>query len=281
MAEIMNNATVNFTFSGSSEEFSETSNTTTVTLNNGGNLSITKTAQQDTYVPGGTVTYIVTITNNGPYWFSGVRLTDDLSGNGYLTYVNGSALLYINGQALSPQIASTSPLVFTLSPLSVGESMVLTYTCRVPLNIAPNVDSITNTASGIGYTFDSTAEDSDSVTITRSESANLSINKTSSESNVNVGQTFSYFITLTNSGNSVANVSSIVDDFPSNFQISSVSLKIGSGPNNLLNSSDYTISPSNVLTVPSATGPSITVPAVSGGTNGTTVLTITGNFTSV
>ena len=281
MAEIMNNATVNFSFSGSSDEFSETSNTTTVTLNESGNLSIIKTAQQDTFYPGSTVTYIVTITNNGPYWFSGVRLTDDLSGNGYLTYVNGSALLYINGQALAPQIVSTNPLVFTLSPLNVGQSMVLTYTCRIPSNISTSVDSITNTASGIGYTFNSTAEDSDSFTITRSQSANLSITKSSSSSSVNVGETFSYFITLTNSGDAVANVSSIIDDFPSNFQITSVALKIGNGANNVLNPSDYTISPTNVLTVPSATGPTITVPTAPGSANGTTVLTVNGNSTSV
>ena len=278
MAEIMNSATINFSFSGSSEEFSETSNIATVNLLNSNGISVEKSANTSVFVPGGTVTYVVTITNTGNEWLSGVRLTDNLSGNGYLTYVPGSAVLTYNGQALAPQIASTNPLVFTLSPLVSGQTMVLNYTCRIPANISSSVNEITNTVTGIGYTYNSTVEDTSSYTITRSPSADLSITKTASAENISVGQTFNYVITATNSSTSVASVQSLTDNLPDNFVIETVSLKIGSGPVTVLSPDQYTISAGNLLTVPSSTGPIITVPARSGSVNGTTVLTISGHF---
>ena len=276
MAEnIMNEATISYVFSGSTEARTDTSNVTNVTLRDANGISITKTSGSTTFVPGGTITYVVTITNTGTSWFSGVRITDNLSGNGYLTYVPDSAVLFINSQYLAPEIASTSPLVFTLSPLSVGQTMVLTYTCRVPNTIPATVESITNTVEGIGYTFNSTATDTSSHTVTRSSVSEVNITKTASAESVAPGELFSYTLTLTNQGTTLANVTSVVDDLPEQFTISSIRLRIGTGATTTLSTSDYVLDSNNRLTIPSSTGPSITVPG-----SGSTVITITGTLSN-
>lgn len=271
----MNEATVNYTFSGSSEPRTDTSNVSTIELRAENGISVTKTSQSTEFVPGGIVNYVVTITNTGTSWFSGVRITDDLSGQGYLTYVPGSALLFINNQSLAPEIASTNPLVFTLSPLTSGQTMILSYTCRIPTNIPANVNSITNTVTGIGYTYNSTVEDTSSHTLTRSSISEVNITKAASKTSVAPGEIFDYTLTLTNQGTTLANVSSVVDDLPPNFTISSVKLKIGSGATTTLASGDYTLDAGNKFTLPSGTGPAITVPG-----SGTTVVTITGSLSN-
>lgn len=278
MAEIMNTATVNFSFSGSTESYAETSNVSTINVREANGILIEKTAQVLTYAPGSIITYIVNIQNTGTNDFTGVRITDDLSGQGYIYYVLGSAVLYYNGVAQSPQIISTEPLIFTLPPLASGESMVLSYSAQVSFSLPSSVNRIVNTVNGVGYTASGEIGSTSSAAITRSESSNLSITKSSSKSIVSVDESFNYYITLTNSGSSLTNVSSITDTFPEYFVINTVSLKIGSGPNNTLLSTDYVIDSTNTLTVPSSTGPTITVPQSSSGENGTTVLTINGYF---
>lgn len=276
--EIMNTSSVNYTFAGSTEVFSGTSNIATVTLRNENDILVTKVAQNETFVPGDTVTYVVTITNNGASYFTGVRVVDNLGTNNYLSYVSGSAMLYYNQQYLRPEIASTNPLTFTLSPLSPGQTMILTYSCRVLSSLPATITSITNTVEATGYTYNSTVTGASSAEITRSSTASLSIVKTATSDSVAPGEIFSYLITLTNQGTATANVARVTDSLPSNFNITSVKLKIGSGTTQTLASSDYVLDASNNFTLPSATGPTITVPGTTTSGPGQTVITITGYF---
>ena len=275
--EVNNQATVNYTFSGSPETRSEQSNVSTVSVLDQSALSILKYSSNTSFTPGGTITYYIEIENTGSLYFSGVRINDDLGGTPhYLTYINGSATLYINGQVLQAQVASTNPLVFTLSPLPAGEKMVLSYMVNVASNIPSAVTTITNTAEGIGYTYNSQVTDYSTYEINRISGAQLSITKTASAESVSLGQVYSYNITMENAGTATANVSSITDNLPSNFNIVSVQLRIGNGAINNLTSTDYTVSPTNEFTLPSSTGPTITVPPASSSGNGKTVVTING-----
>jgi len=275
--EVSNQATVNYTFSGSSTSITEASNVNVITLQDVNSLSLNKYTNDSTFSPGGTITYFVEITNTGSQYFTGVRIVDDLPN--YLTYIPGTAILYINGQALSAQVAATNPLTFTLSPLAGGNSMILSYVVRVSNLIPSSVTSLTNTVNGIGYAAMGEATDSSSTTITRSSSANLTVTKTASESSVNVNEVFQYFITMTNSGLTDAEINTIVDDLPNNFVINSITLRVGSTLTTL-DPSDYTLSASNTLTIPSATGPNIIIPASSSSGDGTGVITITGYISS-
>ena len=278
MAETTNQAIANYSFSGSTEINSSTSNVSYVTLNDEGSIRISKTSDSTTFVPGSTVTFYVTITNTGSLFFSGVRLTDDLTGTGYLTYIPGSAKLYINGQWLSAQVVSTNPLVCTLSQLSPSASYVLMYSCNVSSQIPASVTSLTNRATGIGYTFNSTVTNSDSLTLTRASATDLVVTKTASSSSVNMGESFNYIIELVNQNNLQANISSLTDQLPENFTLSRITIQIGNGSVVVLRTGDYTLSTTNLLTLPAGTGPVITVPGNNSGESNKTIITLSGYF---
>ena len=74
-------------------------------------LSMTKNAARGTYLPGDTVTYIVSIRNSGTTPFTALTVTDDLGAYPVgdppvtvtpLTYIDGSVQQYVNGELTAP-----------------------------------------------------------------------------------------------------------------------------------------------------------------------------------
>ena len=79
-------------------------------------LSADKVAVSGTYTIGEPVTYVITIRNTGTGAFTGLTVTDDLGGgvNPPLTYVDGTALYFVNGvPQAAPAVTAGPPLVFT------------------------------------------------------------------------------------------------------------------------------------------------------------------------
>ncbi len=273
MASTINNeATTTYQFTGSSEVQTATSNENTITLEDSQGLTITKSATPTEFVAGDIIAYTITITNNSASYLTGVRIIDDLGG-GNLAYVSGSGSLNTVSQTYPVSPVATNPLTFTLQQLNVGGTLTLTYRCQVIFNLPSSVSSITNNVRGIGYTSSGTVNGASSFTIQKKNSVSMDIRKTASVTEVYPNQSFSYFITLTNNSDTNAVAQSTIDQLPSNFVLTGVSLKIGSGATTTLSSSDYSLTSANLLTVPSLTGPVVSVPA-----NGSTVITITGYF---
>lgn len=271
MAETINNsASTTYTLSGSTDSTTISSNSLAITLENTEGLNLTKTANPTTFLAGDIITYTITITNSSASGFNGVRIIDNLGG-GNLAYVIGSGSLSTSTQTYPVTPIATNPLTFTLQQLAVGQTMTLTYRAQVIFNLPSSVTAITNTVQGIGYTSTGTVNAFTNSTIQKKTSSGFSITKSANVTTVVPNQTFSYFITLTNGNSVLANISNITDTLPSNFILTSARLQIGTGSVVTLSSSDYTLSGSNTIVVPSSTGPSITVPA-----NGSTVLTLTG-----
>ena len=272
MTEINNSASTAYNFSGSGEILTATSNTLPINFNNSNGLSLTKTANPTTFIAGEIITYTIQITNTSNNYLNGVRIIDNIGG-GNLAYVIGSAKLTIGSNTYAVTPVATTPLTFTLQQLPVGGTMTLTYKCQVIFNLPSSVQLITNNVEGIGYTATSTVRGFANCTIEKKTDVEFSITKSANVTNVSPNETFNYYLTLTNGTNTPVTISNITDNLPSNFNLVSVSLKIADGPNNQLNSSDYTLSGTNFLTIPSFSGPIITVPAQS-----STVVTLTGYF---
>jgi hypothetical protein len=112
-----------------------------------------------------------------------------------------------------------------------------------------------------------------SSTIVRESVSAISSTKSSSDTEILPRQPFSYYIRLANGTDTNATATETIDNLPDNFVLTSVELKIGSNPTQILNATDYEVSSGNVLTVPSLTGPIVTVPAGS-----VTIITINGYF---
>lgn len=273
MASTINNeATMTYQFNGSSEVSTATSNENTIILEDSQGLTLTKTGTPTEFIAGDIVTYRIQITNTSASFLTGVRIIDDLGG-GNLAYVVGSGSLSTNSGSYPVSPVATNPLTFTLQQLGVGATMTLTYKCQVIFNLPNTVTTITNSVKGIGYTSSGTVNGFSSFTIQKKNSVSMSISKTASVTEVFPNQAFNYVLTLTNNSESDAVALETSDQLPSNFVLNSVSLKIGSGATMVLNATDYTLTSGNLLTVPSLSGPVVSVPA-----GGSSVITINGFF---
>lgn len=271
MAEIINNsASTVYTINGVTN--TANSNVLPVSYESNSGLVLTKTSNTDTFSVGEIINYEIIIKNASSSYLNGVRIIDDLGG-GNLAYVLSSANLTVGSLTYPVSPISTNPLTFTLQQLGVGETMKLSYSAQVIFNLPPSVSLITNSVTGIGYPYSGTIKGYTSNTIQKKTDVDFTFTKSSNVTEVGSNQNFSYFLTLENNTSSPATISSITDNLPSNYNLTSVSLKIGSGPEIVLSGTDYLISLSNVLTIPSSSGPFISVPS-----NGTSVITLTGYF---
>ena len=270
---ITNDAEVNYGFSGSSDTFVALSNVNSIELlsqNTG--LTLTKTASPSEFVAGDIIDYTISITNNSSSFLNGVRIIDNLGG-GNLSYVLGSGRLTVGSLTYAVNPVSTNPLTFTLQQLGVGSTMTLKYKAQVIFNLPSTITTITNVIQGIGYTSTGTITGGTSATIQKKNSISISLSKTASATSVFENVPFNYYLTLTNNNSVLAEVNSVTDQLPTNFVLTEIRLKIGNGAETVMSATDYTLSASNLLTIPSPSGPNITVP-----TNGNTRITVVGYF---
>ena len=174
-------------------------------------LSLTKTAGEDAYAPGDTLSYVISVVNDGSVTYDGLTLTDDLGGyelgasTAYpLAYVADSVRYFINGVPQpAPAVTPGPPLSVTGLSVPAGGNAMLVYETEVTA-AAPLLagSQITNTAtlSGPGLTAPQTAEASVNV----ETGAELSVVKSLSPATVAPNGQLSYSFTIQNSGNEAA-----------------------------------------------------------------------------
>ena len=160
-------------------------------------LSISKTAVKNTYHPGGTVTYIISIINSGTAPITGLTLTDDLGAYAFsttsltpLTYLDNTVKYYTNGTLqAAPVVTAGPPLVFSGLTVPANGNLTLVYETAVN-QYAPltNESFITNTvtASGDGIT-----------SITAKETVNAEALPIQNEGNVPANETTAVIVTDT------------------------------------------------------------------------------------
>lgn len=184
-------------------------------------LTATKTAVVDTYTQGDSITYVISLVNSGPTPFTGITLTDDLGGYTFgtetlypLTYVDGSALYYINGVLQpTPAVTAGPPLTVTGINVPAGGNATLVYETTVN-QFAPLAEgaTITNTATFQGGNLNTpiTAEE----TVTAQARPNLTITKSLSPTTVTDNSRLTYTFVIQNYGNTeiVATDNAVITD---------------------------------------------------------------------
>lgn len=174
-------------------------------------LSAAKTATADSYEPGDTVTYAVSIVNSGAAPYNGITVTDDLGGyefNGTtvypLNFVDGSVRLFVNGvlQATST-VTEGPPLVISGINIPAGGNAVLIYSATVnsfaPLGTDAAINN-TATISGPGITTPIVAEE----TLPVSEEPALAITKALNPTSVPENGQLTYTFVISNYGATAA-----------------------------------------------------------------------------
>lgn len=257
-------------------------------------LSVTKTAVQNSYSADGTVTYAVNIINSGTTDYTGLTVTDNLgeypvpAGTGTvspLTYIDGTARYFTNGTLqAAPTVNAGAPLEITGITVPAGGNTTVLYTSRVN-GFAPleTTDTITNTAtvSGAGLPTDITAD----AVLPAEAAPNLAITKSVNPVTVVGNGPLTYSFDITNTGNTAAadtdNIA-ITDTFDPILNITSVNYNGAA----LEENTDYTYDTATGafatvpgrLTVPEATYIQDPATGAVSITPGTGTLTITGTI---
>ena len=256
------------------------SNETNTSLVNRFTLNVEKDDIAPSVVPGGAAVYVVRMDNTGAGVLYNPTFTDDL-GNGQLTYIENTALFFLNGDPIEGTATVNSPteLVFTADvTLNEDDRLMVIYAASVS---ATQTEDITNTVVGTANGGSETGcevSDSSDETITVEGSANVSIFKAASEETVSCGDTLVYTFTLMNTGSEAAENINFTDALPEQFSVTSVSYTVD-GTETPIADTDYTIEAPNTLIIP-ADGSTleIDIPAATEEGPGITTITVTGTI---
>jgi uncharacterized repeat protein (TIGR01451 family) len=195
-------------------------------------LSLTLGGSPGTVIVGNTVTYLLTVKNNGPSNAADAEVSDALPLN-----ITSNVMASTSIPGVSPVIGG-GQVTADLGPLASGASATVTITV-VPDSAA--VPQITDSASISGSTFDPDPTNNAPAAVTTTVQpvpvSNLSIAMSGTPDPVGAGSELSYTIQATNSGPSPDPNAVITDTLPAN--VTFVSASGGATPSN-----------SGVLTLP-------------------------------
>ena len=197
-------------------------------------LTLSKTAVEDVYAPGDTISYVVSVVNDGSVTYENLSLSDDLGGyeigagqTAYpLAYVADSIRFFLNGVLQpAPAVTAGPPLSVTGISVPAGGNAMLVYetevTAAAPLTAGSQIVN-TVTLSGNGLATPLTAE----ATVTVTAGPELSIVKSLSPAAVEENGQITYTFQIRNSGNEAAGaeaaiaVSDLFDPILSNLSVS-------------------------------------------------------------
>lgn len=254
-----------------------------------GTLSITKYAVEEQYTAGDTVTYVVSIVNNGTAPLSGLTVTDDLGAYPFgagtvqpLTYVAGSVQYYADGVLQpAPTVSTADGLALSNISIPASGSATIVYSATVneyaPLETG---SAITNTVTVTGAGV-SEAQAEESIAV--ANAAELSILKSVTPIPVAENGRLTYTFQLLNSGNTAilaTDNAAVTDTFAPLLSDISVALD-GTA---LAETTGYTYEDvtgvfstvEGVITIPAATYTQTAATGVWATTPGSATLTVTG-----
>jgi uncharacterized repeat protein (TIGR01451 family) len=175
-------------------------------------LSITKTDGQAAAVPGGPVTYTITVSNAGPLAVPGASVLDTppaaLSGASWTC----------SASAGSSCTAGGTGGISDMSSLLVGGTATYTLTASIDPAATGTLANTATVAIPPGGTDPDAGNDSATDTDTLTPVADLAVTKTDGQTAAVPGQAVSYTITATNAGPSVAAGALVADAIPATLQ---------------------------------------------------------------
>ena len=169
-------------------------------------LTITKTASVSTTTPGSTVSYTITVTDNGPTPYTAATITDPLSS------VLDDATYNNNAGATSGTVSYASPVITWTGDLAVGTSAVITYTVTVnnpDTGDKHPVNTVTSTTPGSNCPPGGT-DPACTATFTDLIPA-LTITKTATVATTSPGSSVGYTITVADTGQTSYSPATVTD----------------------------------------------------------------------
>jgi uncharacterized repeat protein (TIGR01451 family) len=186
-------------------------------------LSITKSDSPDPVTPGGTLTYTITVTNNGPDAAQNITVTDNLP-----VAVTFTTCTSVSGNGTCGGTGNNRTVTFT--SIANGASETITIKATVS-NSAADGSTISNTASvSSSTTFDSNTvnNSASATTAVHVPFGDITVTKTGPNT-VLAGNDITYTITVTNNGPDDSFSPRLTDDTSAGATFSSISIPSGWG----------------------------------------------------
>ena len=170
-------------------------------------ISVSKTAVMDSYTPGSSIVYVVSIANSGDTPAGGITVTDDLGGYEFedetvypLSYVADSLVYLVDGSVeTAPDVEAGPPLVISDIEVPAQSNVVLIYETQVtPFAPLGSDAEITNTVTFTGPCIPAAL--TASATVPMEMDPSLSITKSLSPDVVSGCSELTYTFTIQNFG---------------------------------------------------------------------------------
>ncbi len=172
-------------------------------------LAITKSVDDPTPSFGGQVTFLVTVTNNGPDTATGVSVADALPAGLSLVSATASQGSYAAGTWTVGSITSGANATLAI---------VVAVTTHTPVTNTATVSATTNDPVGANNTAASTVDVPD---------ADLAITKAANTATPTVGTNVTFLVTLTNNGPGAAQATAVADALPAGLTFVSATPSVG------------------------------------------------------
>ncbi len=176
-------------------------------------LAITKTDGSAIYTPGGSITYTVVVTNNGPSNVVGATVSDPLPAS-----ISGVSWLCVPGTGASCAASGLGNITDTVN-IPSGVSVTYTVTGTVSASAAGNLVNTATVTPPTGVN-DPISDNNTSTDIDTLLSADLAITKTDNSATYSPGGTITYTVVATNNGPNDVSGATVTDTVPA--EISSV-----------------------------------------------------------
>lgn len=173
-----------------------------------GDLSITKTDNSLSEVPGTPVTYTITASNAGPATATGATVTDNFPA--HITGVNWTCIASAGSSCPASGMGNISAPVTLLS----GGTATFTATGNVSPTATGTLSNAASIAAPSGFTDSNSANDQWVDDDVLTYQGDVSITKTNGVTSVVPGTQVTYTVTASNAGPSAALSASVIDNFP-------------------------------------------------------------------
>jgi uncharacterized repeat protein (TIGR01451 family) len=198
--------------------------TTPYTVPPSADLSVTKSTVSSSIAPGGTLTYTIVMTNNGPSAATTVVMTDTLPAS--LLYQSIAAPAGFS--CTTPAIGATGTISCTGATLANGGTATFTLVTQVA---GSATGTIANSAAASSATNDPNGGNSSgsagAVTVSSGPSADLGVTKTTSSTGAAPGGTIVYTLTASNNGPDAASSVVVSDTLPASLLFQSITVPAG------------------------------------------------------
>ena len=188
-------------------------------------LELTKTASVASIDPGGTVTFTLTVQNNGPDAAAGTQITDTLPAG--LAFVSASPGCSAAGSTITCDIGAlpdeaTSTLTITAQVASTAAGQTLTNVASVSSTTSDPVSSNNTASADVGVGTPPTPPQQSPPPSPSPSRPDLVATKSASPTTIKVGENVTFTLRVTNQGSGSATGVTLTDSLPTGLAVVSL-----------------------------------------------------------